>query len=98
MARAVGECILSRAAAIVDGTEPDKRVEFDHPAQTILEAAKREGYDLIAMGSRGLGQVKGCLLGSVSEESLAPCRKSVIIDATPQKRVKDIHPTSKEAV
>jgi nucleotide-binding universal stress UspA family protein len=45
------------------------------PARTIVEVAKERGADAIAMGSRGLGDVGGFLLGSVSHKvsSLAEC-------------------------
>ena len=36
--------------------------------QAILETAGAEGADLIVMGRRGLGQLQGMLLGSVSEK------------------------------
>ncbi len=51
------------------------RVEFGDPATRILAAAKDEQADVIVMGSRGLGELKGWLLGSVSHKvaSLAPC-------------------------
>ncbi len=79
MARALGERILSKASVMVGGMEPDKRVEFGHPAQAILEVAKGEGHDLIVMGSRGLGQVKRFLLGSVSERVSRYAHCSVLI-------------------
>ena len=37
------------------------------PADTIVEKAKKENFDLIVMGSRGLGGIKELLLGSVSD-------------------------------
>jgi nucleotide-binding universal stress UspA family protein len=37
------------------------------PADKIVEAAKEGGFDLIVMGSRGLGGVKEFFLGSVSD-------------------------------
>ncbi|MDP6573859.1 MAG: universal stress protein [Rhodospirillales bacterium] len=40
--------------------------ENGEPADRILKCAKREGADLIVMGSRGLGKVEKFLLGSVS--------------------------------
>lgn len=45
------------------------------PAQCISEFANEVGADLIVMGSRGLGDVGGLLLGSVSHKvtSLSPC-------------------------
>ena len=43
----------------------DTAVEFGHPAQVILGMAA-QGYDLVALGSRGLGSIEGFLMGSVS--------------------------------
>jgi nucleotide-binding universal stress UspA family protein len=41
------------------------------PADAILEAAKREKADTIVLGSRGLGDFKGLVLGSVSHKVAA---------------------------
>jgi nucleotide-binding universal stress UspA family protein len=51
------------------------RVEFGDPAKRILATAKDEQADVIVMGSRGLGELKGLLLGSVSHKvaSQASC-------------------------
>ena len=38
------------------------------PATAVLDHAKEKGVDLIVLGTRGLGQVKGMLLGSVSRK------------------------------
>ena len=38
------------------------------PATAVLDHAKEQGVDLIVLGTRGLGQVKGMLLGSVSRK------------------------------
>ncbi len=45
------------------------------PAKAILDRAKAGGVDCIIVGSRGLGTLKGLLLGSVSHKvsQLAPC-------------------------
>jgi nucleotide-binding universal stress UspA family protein len=44
-------------------------------AEAILDVATEEGVDLIVMGSRGLGSLKGLLVGSVSTKvsHLAEC-------------------------
>ncbi len=44
-------------------------------AEAVLDAAKQRQVDLIVMGSRGLGTLKGMLLGSVSQKvsHLAEC-------------------------
>ena len=46
-----------------------------HVARTILATASEEGVDAIFLGSRGLSDLKGALLGSVSHKvaNLAPC-------------------------
>lgn len=46
-----------------------------HPARAIVDFAKQHGVDAIVMGSRGLGDIGGFLLGSVSHKvsSLAEC-------------------------
>jgi len=45
------------------------------PAKSILETAEAEKADMIVMGSRGLGNLKGMLVGSVSNKvnHLAGC-------------------------
>ena len=45
------------------------------PAESILRAAREHGADLIVLGTRGLGRLKGLLLGSVSHKvtHLAEC-------------------------
>lgn len=45
------------------------------PARTIVQTAKENGVDAIVIGSRGLGDLEGHLLGSVSHKvtSLAEC-------------------------
>jgi nucleotide-binding universal stress UspA family protein len=43
-------------------------VEDGDPAHRIIEIARTENVDLIVMGRRGLGDLKGLLLGSVSHK------------------------------
>ena len=44
-------------------------------AETICDFAKEYNYDQIIMGTRGLGNIKGIVLGSVSHKviQIAPC-------------------------
>lgn len=50
-------------------------IEEGDPAETILQTAARRGADLIVTGSRGLSDLKGALMGSVSHNVAhhAPC-------------------------
>lgn len=50
------------------------------PAKAILEAARRNGVDTIVMGSRGLSDLSGLLMGSVSHKvaHLAECTCIVV--------------------
>lgn len=50
-------------------------VESGPVARTIIGHAKRQKADVIVMGCRGLGEVEGMLLGSISHKvaSLADC-------------------------
>lgn len=52
-----------------------KVAKTGQPARTIVAHAKQIGADLIVMGSRGLGDIEGMLLGSVSHKvsALAEC-------------------------
>jgi nucleotide-binding universal stress UspA family protein len=45
------------------------------PASQIVALAESEGSDMVFLGSRGLGEVRGLLMGSVSNKvmHLAPC-------------------------
>ena len=55
-------------------------VKSGPPARTIVGFAKDKDADLIVLGSRGLGDVEGFLLGSVSHKvtSLAECPVLVV--------------------
>lgn len=55
-------------------------VKSGPPARTIVNFAKDKNVDLIMLGSRGLGDVEGYLLGSVSHKvtSLSHCPTMVV--------------------
>lgn len=44
----------------------DTAVTVGNPSREICKKAQIEGYDVIVMGSRGLGKIPGLLMGSVS--------------------------------
>ena len=69
--------VVDAAAAELEklGAKAKAVVKRGPPARTIVAYAKENGVDLIVLGSRGLGDVEGFLLGSVSHKvtSLAEC-------------------------
>ncbi len=57
----------------------DTRIEWGRPASVITSIAEEEGYDLIMIGSRGLGRIQGMLLGSVSMEVINASNVPVLV-------------------
>ena len=67
----VGKKILSDAesrATKKGATSVKSSLEHGDPATVVLRYAKRRKIDLIVLGTRGLGHVKGMLMGSVSRK------------------------------
>lgn len=70
----IGRQILDRAAKTAYDAGVKKvstTILGGDPADSILAAAKREKADLIVLGTRGYGELKGLLLGSVSHKVTA---------------------------
>jgi nucleotide-binding universal stress UspA family protein len=49
------------------------------PSTVIVEMAETEDVDLIIMGSRGLGSVRGIILGSTSRRVVDTCERPIMI-------------------
>jgi nucleotide-binding universal stress UspA family protein len=56
-----------------------RMIQDKHPADAILDEAHGGGYDLIALGSRGLSQRDAKRLGSVSQEVAGRAKCSVLL-------------------
>lgn len=56
-----------------------KHVKSGQVAKSILEVADEEGSDIIIMGSRGLGLLKGVLIGSVSQKVIEEAKIPVMV-------------------
>lgn len=74
----VAEKLLSEAERVAkEKSVKDVRsvIEDGDPVKQILRYAEAESADLIVMGSRGLSDLKGLLMGSVSHKTsqLSPC-------------------------
>ena len=67
----IGEKLLEEAEQLAKKsgvTNIHSVMEEGDPASCILKAAEAESVDFIVMGSRGLGNLKGLLVGSVSQK------------------------------
>jgi len=69
-----------KRAARAGATKIKMHAGWGDAAQVIIETARRENADLIAVGRRGRGRLAGLLLGSVSQKiaSLAPCIAMIV--------------------
>jgi len=63
-----------------------EKVEYDielvvgsNPAKTLETTAKKENFDLIVIGSRGLGNTASLLLGSVSRQVVSNAECNVLV-------------------
>jgi len=66
---------LKRAKKVKPILKVSTKIVEGRPSDKIVETAKEEDFDIIVMGSRGLGGVKEFFLGSVSDRVAdeAPC-------------------------
>jgi nucleotide-binding universal stress UspA family protein len=74
----IGKYVLSSVATICRDkgiATVQERVEEGNPANVIIKIAKEVSADMIVMGNRGLSDLKGMLVGSVSHKvsNLAKC-------------------------
>ena len=75
-----GNVIVERAMEMVpEGVEKESFSDTGSPAVVVLDFAESNNIDLIVMGSRGLGVVKGVLLGSVSQYVVEQAKCPVLV-------------------
>lgn len=62
--------VFERTLSKLEGADLkiETQLETGHPSERIAEAANKGDYDLVVIGSRGLGDWQEILLGSVSEK------------------------------
>jgi nucleotide-binding universal stress UspA family protein len=86
--RALGEALgeaqrtLDKARGVAlnaGGPEPEVEWLAGQPAETIVEAARAGGYDLVVVGTHGRGRLGTVLLGSVSTAVAAHAGRPVLI-------------------
>ncbi len=54
-------------------------VEGSNPAKTLETTVKKENFDLVVIGSRGLGNTASMLLGSVSRRIVSNAQCNVLV-------------------
>jgi nucleotide-binding universal stress UspA family protein len=62
-----------------EGIEAESDVLEGPPADAILNASEAHDIDLIVLGSRGYGQFRGLLLGSVSDRVVHFANRPVLV-------------------
>jgi len=80
--KSAGQAILDEAKKLLDSTTIKVNQELieGSEAEAILMVAKKQQADLIVIGTRGFGAVKGLLIGSVSRKviHLSTCPVMVV--------------------
>ena len=61
------------------GIAHEELYEVGSPGPVLLNMAEEQGCDLIVMGSRGLGPLKGIFMGSVSSYMVSRSKCPVLI-------------------
>lgn len=80
--RLIGEEVLARAktrAVDLGARNVTTQSRSGDYADQILDAAEAEHPDMIVIGSRGLGRMRGTLLGSVSQKVLHHAKCTVVV-------------------
>lgn len=77
----VGESVLTNSLKLFDGFkgDVDTKLRRGNPADEIIREADEGDYDLIIMGSKGLGVFSRTILGSVSNKVLNNSMKNILI-------------------
>ena len=80
--RKIAESVLKLAKKLAGKADADKVqtvIGTGDPATSILGVAKRRKVDMIVIGTRGLGKLKGQILGSVSRKVTNNAETSCLI-------------------
>ncbi len=69
----------AKDALAKQGVKPALRSAWGPPADIICKTAQDERFDLVVIGHRGLGQMAGALLGSVSDRVVHHSKVPVLV-------------------
>ena len=85
----LNEALASDAQRALDATEKfladagvtvaSRSSKWGDPASVICHTADEEGMDMVVVGSRGMGEISGLVLGSVSSRIVHRCSKPVLV-------------------
>lgn len=73
------EDLKEAAAMIPAGIAHEELYKVGSPGPVLLNMAEEKGCDLVVMGSRGLGPLKGIFMGSVSSYMVSRSKCPVLI-------------------
>ena len=76
---------LKKAKKLKAKIKISKKLLKGRAADKIVETAHQGGFDLIVLGSRGLGEIKEIFLGSVSDRVADEAKCPVLIVKEPSK-------------
>jgi len=86
-----GEIVLTDTAATIGQGEPVGMLILEgDPARVIMEAADREGLDLIVVGNKGMTGARALLLGSIPKEVAEYASTDVLIARTVTQNLSEI--------
>ena len=81
--RTIYQNVLTEAETDLRRDHPEvkvvTRLEEGRPSSTIVSVAEEDDFDLIVMGSRGIGGITGWILGSTSRRVVDSCTKPILI-------------------
>jgi nucleotide-binding universal stress UspA family protein len=80
--RLVGDAVKQIRDAGITAKGHVSDVGTGHVAKAIMETANANNIDLIVMGSRGLSDVQGLLLGSITHKVIQMATIPVLVDRT----------------
>jgi nucleotide-binding universal stress UspA family protein len=82
----VGAAVRTAREAGITAKGQLKDVAVGHVAKAIVETAEANAIDLIVMGSRGLSDVQGLMLGSVAHKVMQTADVPVLVVRPPKKK------------
>src|SRR5467141_2723666 len=80
----IAETVKAFRDAGVNATGEVRHALSGHAAKQIVEAARDKGSGLIVMGSRGLSEIGGLLLGSVTHKVMQLAHIPVLVGRAPE--------------